>query len=81
MADKEKVLALIQLSQFGMEFVNRYGYYYDRDWGRLRCHSCGHADGGSGDGRDHIIHADDCRMIAHQELWASINQLEEEEDE
>lgn len=58
-----------EVAEEAMAFVEREWSYYDRDWGRVRCHFCGHSycEG-------NITHAKDCRYISLKTDWEQIQQ-------
>lgn len=50
-----------------LAFVEKYWAYYDRDWGRTRCHFCGHSDAGHG-----IEHDKNCKLIQLRLAWEGL---------
>ena len=63
-----------EITRQAMIFVEKHWSYYDRDWGRVRCHFCGHSDGGEG-----IEHAKDCSLIELRTSWEGLKNLSWEE--
>jgi hypothetical protein len=64
-------MSVESVTEQAMQFVEKYQYYYDIDWGRTRCHFCGHSDVG-GKGGSEITHAKDCQGEALKTEYARI---------
>ncbi len=63
-------MTLFELATEAMDFVEDNWVYYDTDWGRARCHYCGHSGSSSSIiRRDEIHHADSCRYIIMKTEW------------
>ena len=70
-------MTLEEVARDAMYFVKRHWAYYDRDWGRTRCHFCGHSDR-SGGGEAEITHADNCEYVRLTAAYQELTKREEE---
>ena len=53
-------MSIEEIAASAMRFVNMHWYYFDNNWGRVRCRFCGSS--GPGYDRDEIVHASDCGL-------------------